>query len=69
MNKVELKPSPLDGLIIKTQNDKRVLLYDSKAKNFENYYQYTNSDIRAAREEASYHEEEEDAGAADSIAQ
>ncbi|BAP29912.1 uncharacterized protein CHSO_0875 [Chryseobacterium sp. StRB126] len=67
MDKMELEPSPLDGLIIKNKNDKRVVLYDSKTKNFENFYQYTNDDIKAAREEASYRGDE-DIIVADSIA-
>lgn len=68
MDKMELEPSPLDGLIIKNKNDKRVVLYDSKTKNFETFYQYTNDDIKAAREEASYHGDDEDIIVADSIA-
>lgn len=59
MDKMELESSPLDGLIIKFKGRKEALLYDSKTKTFESFYQYTNNDIKAANEEERYIEEEE----------
>ncbi|MCH5597118.1 hypothetical protein [Niabella ginsengisoli] len=45
MGDTMLKPSPLDGLIIKFKHYKEALLYDSKLKTFENYRQYTQEEI------------------------
>lgn len=59
MNKMELESSPLDGLIVKFKGRKEALLYDSKTKTFESFYQYTNDDINATNEEERYIEEEE----------
>ncbi|MBW3521800.1 hypothetical protein [Chryseobacterium sp. NKUCC03_KSP] len=60
MNKMELESSPLDGIIIKFKARKEVLLYDSKIKTFETFYQYTKDDIMSANEEETPYEEEVD---------
>ena len=51
MNEMKLVLSPLDGLIIKFKDRKEVLLYDSKTKTFESFYQYTKDDITSADDE------------------
>jgi len=46
-----LQPSPKDGLIIKFKDSKYALVYNESSKNFDEFYQYTNSDIIQNREE------------------
>lgn len=40
-----LKPSPKDGLIIKSKDSKYALVYNESSKTFDEFYQYTNEDL------------------------
>lgn len=58
MDELKLVPSPCDGLIVKTQYNKRAVVYDKKDKKFKTYYQYTKEEIDAMNEEEDYYESE-----------
>ncbi|MEJ2880523.1 hypothetical protein [Pedobacter sp. GR22-6] len=58
MDKTELVPAPVDGIIRQTKSSKYVLIYNQQTKTFSEYYQYTNEDINNIREERSAEEEE-----------
>ncbi|WP_231426592.1 MULTISPECIES: hypothetical protein [Pedobacter] len=60
MDKMELTPAPSDGIIKQTKNSKYVLIYNRQTKTFDQYYQYTNEDIKSANEETDEGEEEAD---------
>lgn len=60
MDELKLVPSPCDGLIVKTQYNKRAVVYDKKDKKFKTYYQYTKEEIDAMNEEEDYDEGYED---------
>lgn len=61
IDKTELEPSPLDGLVINFRDNKKVLLYDTKLKTFENFHQYTRDEIESEKDEGMYDEGERDA--------
>lgn len=60
MDKMELVPAPVDGIIRQTKNSKYVLIYNQQTKTFSEYYQYTNEDIKSAREEEKAIEDDEE---------
>lgn len=45
-----LKPSKVDGLIANNKGTKYAYLYNQKSKTFDKYYQYTEGDVRQAKE-------------------
>lgn len=49
LDKMELVPAPSDGIIKQTKNSKYVLIYNTQTKTFDEYYQYTNDDIKNAQ--------------------
>ncbi|WP_432670602.1 hypothetical protein [Flavobacterium sp. SM2513] len=51
MNDMVLQPSPIDGIIATTKDNKYVYLYDYKSKTFDKFYQYSNQDIKDYQEE------------------
>lgn len=51
INKTELEPAPVDGLILKFKYRKDVLMYNSESKNFEIYHQYDENEIKDIRNE------------------
>jgi len=51
MDKMELIPAPNDGIIKQTKSSKYVIIYNTKTKTFDEYYQYTNEDIKNAQGE------------------
>jgi len=57
MDKMELVPAPNDGIIKQTKTSKYVLIYNTQTKTFDEYYQYTNDDIKSAKEEENEPEE------------
>ncbi|MEO5909341.1 MAG: hypothetical protein ABIP95_00565, partial [Pelobium sp.] len=46
-----LKPSNVDGLIANNKGTKYAYLYNQKSKTFDKHYQYTEEDIKQAKEE------------------
>jgi len=62
MDEMKLVPAPADGIIIKNKSSKYALIYNKGTKTFDNYYQYTDSEIQEATttEEVPYVEELED---------
>ena len=46
-----LVPSKIDGLITKTKDTKYAYLYNLKSKTFDKHYQYTEQEVRQAKEE------------------
>lgn len=60
MDKMELVPAPNDGIIKQTKNSKYVLIYNHQTKTFDEYYQYTNDDIKSAQEEQEIDDEPEE---------
>jgi len=60
MDKMELVPAPNDGIIKQTKNSKYVLIYNTQSKTFDEYYQYTNEDIKSAKEEQKVDDEPEE---------
>ncbi|RZJ74673.1 MAG: hypothetical protein EOO47_20800 [Flavobacterium sp.] len=60
MDKMELVPAPNDGIIKQTKNSKYVLIYNAQTKTFDEYYQYTNDDIKSAQEEQEMDDEPEE---------
>ena len=58
MDKMELTPAPSDGIIKQTKSAKYVLIYNRQTKTFDEYYQYTNEDIKSANEETDEGESE-----------
>lgn len=58
---MQLEPSPFDGLIVKSDNSKKIVLYDEKSKSFKSYYQYTREDLN--NEEPDYEENIQDSTA------
>lgn len=60
MDKMELVPAPNDGIIKQTKNSKYVLIYNHQTKTFDEYYQYTNDDIKSAQEEQEMDDEPEE---------
>lgn len=56
MDELKLVPSPCDGLIVKTQYNKRAVVYDKKDKKFKTYEQYTKEEIDAMNEQEEYYE-------------
>lgn len=61
MDKMELVPAPNDGIIKQTKNSKYVLIYNRQTKTFDEYYQYTEDDIKNAENEEHGDEAEETA--------
>ena len=59
MDKMELTPAPSDGIIKQTKSSKYVLIYNRQTKTFDEYYQYTDEDIKGANEETDEGEPEE----------
>ncbi|MCG9791868.1 hypothetical protein [Flavobacterium algicola] len=55
-----LKPSKLDGLIANNKGTKYAYVYNQKAKTFDKYYQYTEAEIRASKENFELAESNED---------
>ena len=49
-----LKPSKIDGLMTKTKDTKYAYLYNLKSKTFDKHYQYTEQEVRQAKEELEY---------------
>lgn len=46
MNEMKLVPAPVDGIIKQTKSSKYVLIYNKQTKTFDEYYQYTEDDIK-----------------------
>ena len=57
---MELVPAPNDGIIKQTKTSKYVLIYNAQTKTFDEYYQYTNDDIKNAQEEHEMDDEPEE---------
>ncbi|MCH5716666.1 hypothetical protein [Niabella hibiscisoli] len=51
IDKTELEPSPLDGIIIQFKYNKDALVYNGQLKTFEPYHQYTKEELEADPEE------------------
>nr|WP_297307855.1 hypothetical protein [uncultured Flavobacterium sp.] len=58
MDDIKLVPSPCDGLIIKTEYNKRALVYNKKAKKFETYHQFSQDEIDSIENEREYNEQD-----------
>lgn len=46
LNEMKLVPAPNDGIIKQTKNSKYVLIYNKQTKTFDEYYQYTEDNIK-----------------------
>ena len=57
MDEMELIRAPFDGIIKQTKGSKYVLIYNSKTKTFDEYYQYTADDIKHYNDEDALDEE------------
>ncbi|WP_337085171.1 hypothetical protein [Elizabethkingia anophelis] len=57
MDEMKLVRAPFDGIIKETKGSKSVLIYNSKTKTFDEYYQYTAEDIKHYNEEDAMDEE------------
>jgi len=60
MGDMKLVPAPNDGIIKQTKTNKYVLIYNHQTKTFDEYYQYTDEDIKNAQEEANSDDDEEE---------
>lgn len=57
MNESKLVPAPCDGLIVKNDYSKYAIIYDKKIKKFNDYYQYTDDEIKSMNEPEEYYDE------------
>lgn len=58
MDEPKLVPAPTDGLILKSQYNKRAIVYNKKDKKFNTYHQYTKEEIDEIENDINYYEEE-----------
>jgi len=52
MDKLELEPTPVGGLIIQKPYQKQAIIYDKKGKIFTTYHQYSKEDLENIKNEA-----------------
>ncbi|UIR56397.1 hypothetical protein LZQ00_00910 [Sphingobacterium sp. SRCM116780] len=57
MDEMKLVPAPTDGIIKQNKSSKHVLIYNRQTKTFDEYYQYTNDDIKNSQAEEEGEEE------------
>ena len=65
MNELKLVPAPTEGIIRESKDSKYVLIYNATTKTFDEYYQYTENDLKERFDES----DEGEMGDADSVDQ